>query len=876
MRMTSKNTYDNLKSKLDDLELMLHQMVRIDRARDEQELHDSIQNLLQAMGNYTKADRVFIFEFREDLNIYRNTYEWCAHGITPQKDNLQTIELSDIPVWQATFERGDSIIIKNLEDVRDIMPSEYEILRVQDIHSEISFPIFSKNTLIGFLGLDNPAIESSHRFINLLAVIGSHLGSAWANFRMDATLEQNQSDLRDSMQALRKDQQVLEALCRDYTCVYTLDPTTERIELLQVDPKTNMQLVLASMQTRELSHRAIIQAYYDNFVVKSSSPHFLTRLDSRTLQEELTEKERVIYRFRALPNSVGQEYFEIQAVKIHNKDTPYNILVGFHHIDDIVNQELRQQKELESALAEARLNSEIVSAISKIYFSIYRINLEADIYDEISSEDEFHRLTGLSGKASSKMKELCNAFVTHEYYDRVMQFLDLSTLKERLANDESIGIEYLAKDGNWHLARFIVKKRASDGHVTHVLYTTRLISDTKHREQNWIVITEAANKANAAKTDFLSRMAHDIRTPMNAVMGFTAIARNQLDNPKRIEDALDKIQIAGHYLQQIVDDVLDISYIESGSLKLDNVDTCITKLFHETLETAKQIQPEKHLHFSCSIHDIAYEHLFTDPLRLQQLYMNLLSNAVKYTPEGGEIHFEIYEELQPHNHQLNLISIIQDTGIGMSPEFLKEMYAKFSRAVDTRVNKVRGSGLGLTIVRELMELMQGTIHVQSTPGEGTCFKLTIPLTYLDPDEEPDKIGQKKAPAGELCRGMHLLIAEDNDLNYEVASELLALHDVTCDRAEDGAICVERFNTAQPFTYNAILMDIQMPVMDGLEATMAIRTLEHPQAKSIPIIAMTANAFTDDVNSCLAAGMNRHMSKPLNIDDLLEVLASYRN
>lgn len=295
---------------------------------------------------------------------------------------------------------------------------------------------------------------------------------------------------------------------------------------------------------------------------------------------------------------------------------------------------------------------------------------------------------------------------------------------------------------------------------------------------------------------------------MNAIMGFTSIAQNQLDNTERLKDTLRKIQISGRYLQQI--------------------------------------------------------------------YMNLLSNAIKYTPEGGEIHFEIYQELLPHNHQLNLISIIRDTGIGMSPEFMKEMYSKFSRAVDTRVNKVRGSGLGLTIVRELMELMQGTIHVQSTPGEGTCFKLTIPLTYLDPDAEPDKIGQKKAPAGELCKGMHLLVAEDNDLNYEVASELLALRDVTCDRAEDGAICVERFNTAQPFTYNAILMDIQMPVMDGLEATMAIRTLEHPQAKSIPIIAMTANAFTDDVNSCMAAGMNRHMSKPLNIDDLLEVLASYRN
>lgn len=808
MQMTIENTYDNLKSSLDDLELMLHQMVRIDRARDVHELHDSIQNLLQAMGDYTKADRVFIFEFRDALHIYRNTYEWCAPGIKPQIDNLQTIEPSDIPVWQAAFEQGENIVIPNLEDVRDTMPGEYEILRVQDIHSEISFPIFSKDALIGFLGLDNPTIEGSYRFINLLAVVGSHLGGAWANFRTSALLEQSQSDLRDSMQALQKDQQVLEALCRDYTCVYTLDPVTDRIELVQVDPNANAQLVLAALQTRQLSHHEIIHAYYQNFVVKASARDFLTRLDGRALLEELNRKERVIYRFRALPNSAGQEYFELQAVKINTKNNPYRILVGFHHIDDIVNEELRQQKELETALAEARLNSEIVSAISKIYFSIYRIDLNADIYDEISSGEEFHRLTGLSGKASLKMKELCNTFVTHEYYDRVMLFLDLSTLKERLSRDESVGIEYLAEDGNWHLARFIVKKRDENGQVSHVLYTTRLISDTKHREQNWIVIAEAANKANKAKTDFLSRMAHDIRTPMNAIMGFTSIAQNQLDNTERLKDTLRKIQISGRYLQQI--------------------------------------------------------------------YMNLLSNAVKYTPEGGEIHFEIYQELLPHNHQLNLISIIRDTGIGMSPEFMKEMYSKFSRAVDTRVNKVRGSGLGLTIVRELMELMQGTIHVQSTPGEGTCFKLTIPLTYLDPDAEPDKIGQKKAPAGELCKGMHLLVAEDNDLNYEVASELLALHDVTCDRAEDGAICVERFNTAQPFTYNAILMDIQMPVMDGLEATMAIRTLEHPQAKSIPIIAMTANAFTDDVNSCMAAGMNRHMSKPLNIDDLLEVLASYRN
>lgn len=210
-------------------------------------------------------------------------------------------------------------------------------------------------------------------------------------------------------------------------------------------------------------------------------------------------------------------------------------------VERILEQE---QKTLKKALAEANLNNEIISAISKIYYAIYRIDLDKDIYEEVSSDNEVHRLTGRRGRASTRMVELCDNFVADEYREKVEEFLNISTLAERLKEDETIAVEYLALDGNWHLARFIVKKRAADGRVTHVLYVTRVISDEKRREQYWIVAAEEANKANEAKSEFLSRMSHDIRTPINAIVGLTDIARQSGDNMQKIQDCLKKIDMA--------------------------------------------------------------------------------------------------------------------------------------------------------------------------------------------------------------------------------------------------------------------------------------------------------------------------------------------
>ena len=871
-------TSDENETKLFDLESILQQVTEIDNSSDAAELGERMNGLLSSIGRYMEAKRAYIFEFIDDSLIFTNTYEWCADGVKSAMDGLQSLAPDDMPVWYKIFSAGGKIIIENLDDVRASMPSEYEILRVQDIKSEIAFPIIKKHRLMGFIGVDDPQIENSKRYINILSIAGWHLGAVWDSMHAEKLLEEKQSIIASSREALEKEKMFLEILCMDYTSVYYAELISDEAEVVEMEAGANAARFIGRGEHRMCRYSSSLRYYVDNYVIMDTTQRLDELLSAENLIKLLLkDNDRVTFRYRSLPNDTGHEYFEVQAIRVKKTDKVFRVMLGFRHIDDIVADEQRRHDELEKLVAETQLNNEIISAISKIYVSIFRIDLTNDHFDEVSSETEIHRLTGHQGLASVKMKDICDTLVAAEYRDRVRVFFDLSTLPERLADEETTAIEYLAEDGNWHLARFIVKKRDKDGRVTNVLYVTRIISDSKRREYNWIAIAEEANRENAAKTDFLSRMAHDIRTPMNAVMGFTAIAKHNIDNKRKVQEGLDGIERSGHYLQQIVDDVLDITRIESGNMKLFSEPSSIRDMFRDYEETAESARAERDLDIKFNIHDIRYDVLMLDPLRVKQIFINLISNAVKYTPDGGSVSVEVWEEEAHRTGRIRLIAVVRDTGIGMTPEFMKEMYGKFNRAVDTRVNKVRGSGLGLSVVKQLTELLGGTIEAKSRPGVGTSFRLSFEFEYTaEQKTEHENAAPPDIKESErLCRGMHLLLAEDNDLNFEVEKELMALYGITCERAEDGEVCVEKFINAEPYTYDAILMDMQMPVMDGIEATTAIRNLSYPNAKSIPIIALTANAFNADVQKCLKAGMNEHLSKPFDVKKLLRLLSTYR-
>ena len=866
--------HTDAETQLDELERMLHQMVLIDRASGPEAFREAVQALLQSIGEYTKAARVYIFDYDPKVQLYSNTYEWCAEGVVPQIDQLQKLDLHDMAAWHAIFQRGESIIIPDIEQIRHTMPNEYAILVPQGIRSLIAFPIYHKSALCGFIGVDDPELAQSQRFINLLTVVGGHLGSAYDSVRKDDLLAEQQEALEQTVQALEMDKQILEVLCQDYTSVFSVELFSGTLKVLKVAPSANVDQMLRHLPNGSLSYAELMTRYCQTYLSPEEAPKLMSWLSIQSLMAALDARGQVSCRYQSRPNADGHEFFEAVVTRMRHDDQRFDILVGFRDIDEIVREDRLHQKALEKALAEARLSSEIISAISKIYYSIYRIDLRTDIYEEVASDNEVHRLTGRSGKASSKMMELCSALVRPDYQERVFRFFDLSTLADRLADTDTVALEYLAKDGNWQLARFIAKKRDAGGRAVRVLYVTRMVSDVLLRERNWFMIAEAANKANAAKTDFLSRMAHDIRTPMNAVMGFTAIAKEHLDDPEKVRESLDKIQTASKYLQALIDDVLDITQIERGSLKLSPVPSDIRTIFQEFEDTIQEAKGRKVLDISCTCRDISAPWILVDPMRLKQIYTNLLSNAVKYTPDGGRIWFEVYEEPSPEADTVRLISTVRDTGIGMTQEYMAQMYEKFTRAVDTRVNKVRGSGLGLSIVKELVDLMHGAIDVDSAPGQGTTFR----IVFSFPKAQETGAGAGAAPAmpPDTCAGMRLLIAEDNDINYEVAAELLAPRGIRCEQAANGAVCVEKFAAAPPDTYDAILMDLQMPVMDGLEATRMIRSLDRPDAKTIPIISLTASAFRSDVEACMAAGMNDHLAKPIDVDQLTAVLQKYHH
>ena len=854
--------------------VILQQMVAIDRAQNRAELRSSIQTLLRIIGSYTKSERVYIFDRDETTGDFSNSYEWCAEDVEPFIEDLQSVHPEDMPYWLNAFERGDSVIIDDVDGIKDIMPSEYNLLILQNIHSEIAFPIFYKNELRGFIGVDNPHIEESESFLTLLGVVGGHLGNVRESLRMTELLEQRNRSLEKSLLDIERDQKFLSILSTDYISVYCVDLDLDTIEPLKLDSSANVAKISNLKAGSPKCYSALIKSYYDNFVIKSASPDFLEQLGIEHLKSHIKINGKLSFRYQVSPNSKGQEYFEAEVFPF-DMESASKVIIGFKHIDELIAYEQNSRRQLQEALDEATLNNEIISAISKIYFSIYRIDLTQDMYEEVSSDNEVHRLTGRMGRASAKMKELCHRFVVPEYQDKILQFFDLSTIQERLHTEETIAMDYLANDGNWHSARFIVKKRDSSGNVTNILYATRLISEQKRREQSWMLLAEEANRANEAKSEFLSKIAHDIRTPMNAVMGFADIARNCPDNPQKIGDALKKLTTSGKYIEQLVSNILDITSLEDGKQKLNITETSVSGINSTLSQIFAQELMSDDLNITFNCHDILYDHIMADGLKLKQIYSNLLSNSIKFTPAGGDITFDLYEENIDDSNNIRLIARISDTGIGIKPEFQTDMFSKFTRETDTRINNVRGSGLGLAIVKELVDLMNGSIDVNSSVGKGTSITVTVEVPYIVRDDLWTGDGGYGSDITSVCSGMNLLVAEDNELNYEVISELLSMNGISCDHAEDGAVCVEKFKTSVPGTYDGILMDLQMPVMDGIAASRAIRDLDRPDAQSIPVIAITANAFAKDIERCRLAGMNEHLSKPLNIRRLISILSKFR-
>ena len=404
------------------------------------------------------------------------------------------------------------------------------------------------------------------------------------------------------------------------------------------------------------------------------------------------------------------------------------------------------------------------------------------------------------------------------------------------------------------------------------------LSDRTGEHQTTLAVEaalEVAEKASKAKTDFLSNMSHDIRTPMNAIIGITTLMKNELHQPEKLAEHLGKLETSGRLLLGIINDILDMSRIESGKTTLNIEKTNLPQQVSQLDSIIRQQASQRRQTFTVENH-VQHENVLADPNRLNQVLMNILSNAVKYTPQGGHIRLDV-EELSHTEHYAKYRFVVQDDGIGMSAVYQKTLFDPFTREEKSGTNRVQGTGLGMAITKSIVDLMGGTIHVESASGKGSRFEVVLEFPI---DAEADKVQTasalpEEAEAVSPLSGMKFLCAEDNAINAEILEMLLETKGASCTICSNGQEIVDAFASVKPGEYDMILMDVQMPVMDGLEATRRIRNGENPLGRIIPILAMTANAFLEDMQKSKEAGMDEHLSKPVDIAALEQTVKRFR-
>ena len=386
---------------------------------------------------------------------------------------------------------------------------------------------------------------------------------------------------------------------------------------------------------------------------------------------------------------------------------------------------------------------------------------------------------------------------------------------------------------------------------------------------------QTAERASKAKTDFLSNMSHDIRTPMNAIIGITILMKNELHQPEKLAEHLGKLESSGQLLLGIINDILDMSRIESGKTTLNVEKMNLPKQISQLDSIIRQQAGQRSQTFTVESH-LQHENVLADPNRLKQVLMNILSNAVKYTPTGGHIRLEL-DELPRNEHYARYRFVVQDDGIGMSEDYQKTLFEPFTREEKSGTNKVQGTGLGMAITKSVVDLMGGSISVESATDKGTRFEVVLEFP-IDTEADTVQEAQMLPEEGEIASplsGMKFLCAEDNAINAEILQMLLEASGASCTICSDGQEIVDAFAGVKPGDYDIILMDVQMPIMDGLEATRRIRSGENPLGKTIPILAMTANAFLEDMQKSKEAGMDEHLSKPVDIRALEQTVKRFR-
>ncbi len=828
-----------------NLEVVINEGLRV--ALLEETPDRSLEVLLEHLGKALDGERTYIFEQNESGGD-DNTYEWVAGGVEPEKENLQNVPREVCAIWYRNFTIGKHIVIGDLEDIRDTDPLQYENLKRQNIHSLVVVPLYDGKKIIGFYGVDNPPAKSLEYASNMLQTAAYFIVSSLKRRNLFRELQ-------------KRSYNVLHALSVDYIGIYQVNFDTGQCEIYRDSKPMGMDWAADF----EDGYQSAMERYISQYVVPRDQERLRAVTKKDYVLAQLRTKKKFYVRYQVKDSSYGLKHLEIHFSATEKTNEENCAIFAQRNVNAVVEQEekykLEARQSLEDILEGARTG-------------IWTIELEEGCPPRMYPDRTMQILLGVSDEIGP---EECYRHwfenIESDYVEMVQKAVQeiLETGRSEVIypwNHPKLGKIYVRCGG---VLDKTFKKPGACLNGYHQDITETMVT-RKKQEQAIMELLEKVRRANSAKSEFISHMSHDLRTPINGILGMLAIIEKSPDDPERQRECRKKIRVSTEHLLSLVKDVLQVSKLESGRPATveepfdlhDTLEDCITILSTQAEEKGIRLVLEEV--------DLQHSKLIGNSLYLKQILMNTIDNALKYNRPHGSVFVQV-TETSFRNGIASYRFVIEDTGIGIGDDFKKHIFEPFTQEHPDARTHYNGVGLGMSIVKQLVDQMKGNIEVDSQLGKGSVFQITLPM-QVDGAWSTQPVDEDRNIQSNIA-GMQVLLVEDNEINCEIVEFMLKEAGADVVTANDGKAAVEAFAASQPGTFGCVLMDLMMPVMSGYEATRVIRGLDRSDAKNVPIIALSANAFEEDVAMAKDAGMNEHLAKPVDIRKMFKVMSRFR-
>ncbi|MCI9346362.1 MAG: response regulator [Lachnospiraceae bacterium] len=825
-----------------NLETIINEGLRV--ALLEETPDQSLEVLIEHLGKALNGERIYIFEQNESGGD-DNTYEWVAEGVEPEKENLQNVPAEVCASWYRKFSIGKHIVIRDLEEIRETDPLQYESLKEQNVHSLVVVPLYDGKKFIGFYGVDNPPVKLLEYASNMLQTAAYFIVSSLKRRNLFRELQ-------------KRSYNVLHALSVDYLGIYQVNFDTGECEVYRDSEKTDMDWGA----NFEDGYQAAMERYISRCVVPRDQKKLSASTKKEYVLAQLRTKKKFYVRYQVNDSAFGLRHMEIHFSATENQGEENRAIFALRDVNAVVEQE-------EKYKLEARQNLEDILEGART--GIWTIELEDGCEPRMYTNRIMRMLLGVSEEIEP---EEC---YRHWFQNIEPDYVEMvqDAVKEILKTGRAeviypwkhpeLGKIYVRCGG---VPDKTFKKPGVCLNGYHQDITETMVMQKK-QDRAIMELLEKVRRANSAKSEFLSHMSHDLRTPINGILGMLAIIEKSQDDPERQRECRKKIRVSTEHLLSLVNDVLQISKMESGIRVEAEESFEIREVLDNSIMLLSERAEERGIRLTLKEVDIEHGRVIGNPLHLQQILMNIIDNAIKYNHPQGSV-FVTAKETAGKGGDAEFEFVVEDTGIGIGEDFKKHIFEPFTQEHKSARTHYNGVGLGMSIVKQLVDQMKGHIAVESQIGKGSMFRITLSMqtdgTWNTQPSEEEQNGL------DSIAGMRVLLVEDNEINCEIIEFMLTDAGAEVVTAVDGKAAVDAFAASGPGTFDCVLMDLMMPVMSGYEATRVIRSMDRPDAKSVPIIALSANAFDEDVAMAKDAGMNEHLAKPVDMGKMFHVMS----